>query len=106
MAIQMDYAASDNRLGFTYQNAYYQMVWAITKRTQDTDPKFVAELGFKIYGINNPTYDADGNGTQPFDMKILEAPIADVEAATGATFLDKCYNYAMSHSDFSGATAV
>ena len=106
MAIQKDFTATENDMGFLYQNAYYQIIACSYERVQDTDPKFNVQMMFRIYGINNPTWSDDGSGTVEMQIKMMNAPYEDVEAKSGDNFISKCYAWAMAQSDFSGATAV
>ena len=39
-------------------------------------------------------------------LKIFDANLTDIEAASGSTFLDKCYAWVMAQDDMSGSTAV
>ena len=106
MAIQKNFTATENEMGFLHENAYYQIAACSYERTQDTDPKYNVKIMFRIYGINNPTFSDDGSGTEYMQLKFMDAPAADVEAKSGDNFLAKCYTWAMAQSDFSGATAV
>ena len=101
MAIQHTIAEGSSQYGIAFNNAYYRIVTASISRPRGTDPKFTVMIDLSAYATNSPTDD-----TREVDFKRYSANLADVEAASGSTFLDKCYAWVMAQDDMSGSTAV
>jgi len=101
MAIQNNIEQGASQYGIAFNNAYYRIVTAAVSRQRGTDPKFSVMIDLSAYATATPTDD-----TREVDFKRYSANLADVEAASGATFMDKCYAWVMAQSDMSGSTAV
>ena len=101
MAIQNNIAEGASQYGIAFNNAYYRIVTAAVSRQRGTDPKFSVMIDLSAYATSSPTDD-----TREVDFKRYNANLADVEAASGATFLDKCYAWVMAQADMDGSTAA
>ena len=101
MAIQHNIEQGASQYGIAFNNAYYRIVTASISRQRGDDPKFSVMIDLSAYATSSPTDD-----TREVDFKRMSANLADVEAASGSTFLDKCYAWVMSQDDMSGSTAV
>ena len=101
MAIQHNIAEGAPQYGIAFNNAYYRIVTAAVSRQRGTDPKFSVMIDLSAYATSSPTDD-----TREVDFKRYSANLTDVEAASGATFMDKCYAWVMAQSDMDGSTAV
>lgn len=99
MAIQIDLQAS--QFGVPFAGAYFRIVTAAVSRQRQGTHKFNVMLDVAGYGTNTPTDD-----TQPVDFRRYHAPLVDVEAQQGATFLDRCYAWVMAQDDMAGSVAV
>jgi hypothetical protein len=101
MAIQNNIAVGNSQYGIAFNNAYYRIVTAAVTRNRGTDPKFSVMMDLAAYATTTPTDD-----TREVDFKRYHANLTDIEAKTGATFLDKCYAWVMDQDDMAGSTAV
>ena len=101
MAIQHNIAEGASQYGIAFNNAYYRIVTAAVSRQRGTDPKFTVMIDLSAYATSSPTDD-----TREVDFKRYSANLADVEAASGATFMDKCYAWVMAQDDMDGSTAA
>jgi len=101
MAIQNNIEQSASQYGIAFNNAYYRIVTAAVSRQRGTDPKFTVMIDLSAYATSTPTDD-----TREVDFKRYNAPLDDINAASGDTFLDKCYAWVMAQSDMSGSSAV
>ena len=101
MAIQHNIAEGASQYGIAFNNAYYRIVTAAVSRQRGTDPKFSVMIDLSAYATSSPTDD-----TREVDFKRYSANLTDVAAASGATFMDKCYAWVMAQSDMDGSTAV
>ena len=99
MAIQIDLQAS--QFGVPFVGAYFRIVTAAVSRQRQGGPKFSVMLDVAGYGTSSPTDD-----TQPVDFRRYHVPLEDIEAQTGATFLERCYAWLMMQDSMSGAVAV
>ena len=101
MAIQHNIAEGASQYGIAFNNAYYRIVTASISRQRGTDPKFSVMIDLSAYATNSPTDD-----TREVDFKRFNAPLDDINAASGDAFLDKCYAWVMAQSEMDGSTAV
>jgi len=101
MAIQHNIAEGASQYGIAFNNAYYRIVTASISRQRGDDPKFSVMIDLSAYATATPDDD-----TREVDFKRYNANLTDVEAASGSTFLDKCYAWVMAQDDMSGSTAV
>ncbi len=101
MAIQNNIAEGASQYGIAFNDAYYRIVTASVTRQRGTDPKFSVMIDLSAYATSSPTDD-----TREVDFKRYSANLTDVEAKSGATFLDKCYAWVMDQDDMDGSTAV
>lgn len=99
MAIQIDLQAS--QFGVPFAGAYFRIVTAAVSRQRHGEHKFFAMLDVAGYGTATP-----GDDTQPVDFRRYHAPLEDIEAQAGATFLERCYAWLMMQDSMSGAVAV
>jgi hypothetical protein len=101
MAIQNNIAEGSSQYGIAFNNAYYRIATAAVSRQRGDDPKFTVMIDLSAYATATP-----GDDTREVDFKRYNANLTDVEAATGTTFLDKCYAWVMDQGDMDGSTAV
>lgn len=99
MAIQIDLANS--QYGIPFAGAYFRIVTAAVSRQRQGDAKFRVMLDVAGYGTDTP-----GDDTREVDFRRYHAPLEDVEAQQGATFLDRCYAWVMAQDDMAGSVAV
>ena len=101
MAIKHNIAEGASQYGIAFNNAYYRIATAAVSRQNGNDPKFSVMIDLSAYATSSPT-----ENTREVDFKRYNANLTDVEAKSGATFLDKCYAWVMAQDDMSGSTAV
>ena len=101
MAIQHNISEANSDYGISFSGAYYRIVTASISRQRGTDPKFSVMIDLSAYATSSPTDD-----TREVDFKRMSASLTAVEAASGSTFLDKCYSWVMEQADMDGSTAV
>ncbi len=101
MAISNDITAENSQYGIAFNGAYYRIITAAISRQRESNPKFSVMLDLSAYATSTPTDD-----TREVDFKRYNAPLDDINAASGDTFLDKCYAWVMAQSDMSGSSAV
>ncbi len=64
-------------------------------------PKFTVMIDCAGFATDNP-----GDDTREVDFRRYHAPLDDVEAQDGGTFLEKCYAWVMTQSDMAGCQSV
>lgn len=101
MAIQHNIEQGASQYGIAFNSAYYRIVTAAVSRQRGTDPKFSVMIDLSAYATATPDDD-----TREVDFKRYNANLTDIEAASGSTFLDKCYAWVMAQDEMSGSTAV
>ena len=101
MAITHNITQASSQYGIKFDGAYYRIVTASVTRQRGSDPKFSVMIDLSAYATASPTDD-----TREVDFKRYNAPLDAVEAASGATFLDKCYAWVMAQADMSGSSAA
>ena len=99
MAIQLD--LTNSQYGTSFAGAYFRIVTAAISRQREGGPKFTVMIDVSGYATATPDDD-----TREVDFRRYHADLADVEAATGATFVDKCYAWVMAQDDMAGSEAV
>lgn len=99
MAIELNLETS--QYGTPFAGAYFRIVTAAVSRMREGGPKFTVMIDVAGYATSTP-----GDDTREVDFRRYHADYADIEAATGAAFLDKCYSWVMSQDDMSGSVAV
>lgn len=100
MAIQHDIAEGSSQYGIAFNNAYYRIATAAISRQRD-DPKFSVMIDLAAYATSSPT-----NDTRDIAFSRFHADLADIQAASGDAFLDKCYSWVMAQAEMAGSTAV
>ena len=101
MAIQHNITEAASDYDTAFNNAYYRIVTAAISRQRGSDPKFSVMIDLSAYATNQPTDD-----TREVDFKRFNAPLDDINAASGDAFLDKCYSWVMAQDEMNGSTAV
>jgi hypothetical protein len=99
MAIQIDLATS--QYGTPFAGAYFRLVTGAISRQREGGPKFTVMIDVSGYATATP----DDN-TREVDFRRYNADLTEVEVATGATFLDKCYAWVMAQDDMNGSVAA
>ena len=100
MAIQHNIAEGTSQYGIAFNNAYWRISTASISRQRD-DPKFSVMIDLAAYATSSPT-----NDTRDIAFSRFHADLADIQAASGDAFLDKCYSWVMAQDDMTGSTAV
>ena len=100
MAIQNNIAEGTSQYGIAFNNAYWRIATAFISRQRD-DPKFSVMIDLAAYATSSPT-----NDTRDIAFSRFHADLADIQAASGDAFLDKCYSWVMAQADMAGSTAV
>jgi len=101
MAISNNITQETSQYGVKFDGAYYRIVTAAVSRQRGSDPKFSVMIDLSAYATSSPSDD-----TREVDFKRYHATLEQVEAASGAKFLDKCYSWVMTQSDMSGSSAA
>ena len=101
MAIQHNIEQGASQYGIAFNNAYYRIVTAAVSRQRGTDPKFSVMIDLSAYATATPNDD-----TREVDFKRYTANLTDIEAASGDSFLDECYNWVMAQDDMTGSTSA
>ena len=99
MALQID--LSDSQYGTPFAGAYFRIVTAAVSRMREGGPKFTVTIDCAGYATDNP-----GDDTREVDFRRYHAPLDDVEAQDGSTFLERCYSWVMTQSDMAGSQSV
>ena len=99
MAIQID--LTNSQYGVPFAGAYFRIVTAAVSRQREGGPKFFTMIDVAGYGTASP-----GDDTREVDFRRYHAPLEDIEAQAGATFLDKCYAWVMAQADMAGSVGV
>tara|TARA_R110002074_G_scaffold130734_2_gene272641 strand:- start:868 stop:1167 length:300 start_codon:yes stop_codon:yes gene_type:complete len=99
MAIQLD--LTNSQYGTSFAGAYFRIVTTAISRQREGGPKFTVMIDVSGYATATPSDD-----TREVDFRRYHADLADVEAATGATFVDQCYTWVMAQEDMAGSEAV
>jgi hypothetical protein len=102
MAIQHNISEAASDYAVPFNNAYYRIVTAAISRQRGDDPKFSVMIDLSGYATGTNLTD----DTREVDFKRFNANLTDIEAASGSTFLDKCYAWVMAQDEMSGSTAV
>ena len=100
MAITNTITQETSQYGIAFNGAYYRIVMASIARQRGADPKFEVMIDLSGYAAT------PNDDTREVDFKRYQAPLDAVEAASGATFLAKCYAWVMAQDDMSGSKAV
>ena len=101
MAIQHNISEENSDYGISFSGAYYRIVTAAISRQRGSDPKFTVMIDLSAYATATPNDD-----TREVDFKRYNANLTDIEAASGDSFLDKCYNWVMAQDDMTGSSAA
>lgn len=99
MAIQID--LQNSQYGVPFVGAYFRIVTAAIARQRAGGSKFSVMIDIAGYGTNTP-----GDDTRDVDFRRYHTDLDNVEAQTGATFLEKCYSWVMSQPDMNGSVGV
>lgn len=99
MAIQLD--LTNSQYGTPFAGAYFRIVTAAVSRMRDGSPKFTVMIDVAGYATATPD-----DYTREVDFRRYHADLAEVEAAAGGNFLDKCYTWVMTQDDMDGSVAV
>ena len=100
MAIQINILEGSSQYGIAFNNAYWRISTASISRQRD-DPKFSVMIDLAAYATSSPT-----NDTRDIAFSRFHADLADIQAASGDAFLDKCYSWVMAQAEMAGSTAV
>lgn len=97
MAIQLN--LQNSQYGVPFAGAYFRIVTAAVSRQREA--RFSVMLDIAGYATQ-PTND----DTREVDFRRYHAPLADIEAQVGDSFLAKCYLWAMQQEDMAGCIGV
>lgn len=101
MAITNNITTENSQYGIAFDGAYYRIVTAIVSREREDNPKFTVMIDLSGYATPPPS-----DNTRNVDFKRYKASLTEIEAATGDTFLAKCYTWIMTQDDMAGSSAV
>jgi len=101
MAISNNITQSDSEYGIAFDGAYFRIVTAAISRQRAPEPKFSVMIDLSAYGTNSPTDD-----TREVLFRRYHAPLTEIEAASGDTFMAQCYTWVMAQADMSGSKAA
>lgn len=103
MAISKNLTAEDTQYGITFNNAYYRIanVGTIRDNMSGIEGKFRVVLDVSGYATDTPT-----DATQGIDFKRFHIPASTIDSQSGSTYYEKCYNWLMTQSEFSGGSSV
>jgi len=101
MAITNNISQSDSEYGIAFDGAYFRIVTAAISRQRGTDPKFSVMIDLSAYGTSSPTDD-----TREVMFRRYNAPLTQIEAAAGDTFMAQCYTWVMAQADMAGSSAA
>lgn len=99
MAIQIDLAATN--IGIPYAAVYFRLVDARVLYSFSPDARREVVISLAGYAFA-PTVE----GITPIAYRTYTAPLSDVESVVGDNFVAKCYAWAMSRPDMTGAVEV
>lgn len=99
MAILLD--LENSQYGIPFAGAYFRIAMAAASRRRAGGIKFTAMIDVAGYGTATPDDD-----TREVDFRRYHAPLDEVEACAGATFLERCYAWVMAQPDMAGAQAA
>lgn len=99
MAIQLD--LTNSQYGTPFAGAYFRIVTGSISRMREGGPKFTVMIDVAGYATATPNDD-----TREVDFRRYHADLTEVEASSGAAFMDKCYSWAMTQEDMAGSIAV
>ena len=101
MAITNNITQSDSEYGIAFDGAYFRIVTAAVSRQRGSDPKFSVMIDLSAYGTSSPTDD-----TREVLFRRYNAPLLEIESASGDTFMAQCYTWVMAQADMSGSSAA
>jgi hypothetical protein len=101
MAITHNITQSDSEYGIAFNGAYWRIVTTAVSRQRGSDPKFSVMIDLSAYGTSSPTDD-----TREVMFRRYNAPLTEIEAASGDTFLAQCYAWVMAQDDMDGSSAA
>jgi len=101
MAITNNITTENSQYGIAFNAAYYRIVTAAISRQRGTDQKFSVMIDLSAYATASPSDD-----TREVDFKRYNAPLTEIEAAAGDTFMAQCYAWVMAQADMAGSSAV
>ena len=99
MAIQLDLQVSN--FGIPFAGAYFRVVTAAISRTSNPDLRHTVMIDVVGYATQPENED-----TKDVDFRRYHAPLTEVEAFEGATFLEKCYKWVMTQPDMINSIAI
>jgi hypothetical protein len=99
MAIQANIDKS--QYGIPFLGAYFRIVTAAISRTRDPNQRFSVMIDVVGYATQPQNED-----TKEVDFRRYHAPLTEVEAQTGDSFLAKCYTWLMLQPNMADSTAV
>lgn len=99
MAISIN--LEDSQYGIPFSGAYFRIASAAVSRRRSGD-----NMKFSVM-IDVPGYATmPEDDTRDVDFRRYHAPLDEVEACAGATFLERCYAWVMAQPDMAGAQAA
>ena len=99
MALQID--ISDSEYGVPFAGAYFRIGAVSVHRSRGGVEKFIVMLDVNGY-ISRPERD----DVRPIDSRRYSAPVSDIDATHGDTWLAKCYTWVASQPDMAGAISI
>lgn len=99
MAIQLD--VSQSKFGVPFQGAYFRILISHVFRSRTTPNQFLVRLHVAGYATRPASEDV-----LEIDSRDYVPTIAEIEAMTGTSFMEKCYAWVMAQPDMAGSVAV
>lgn len=99
MAISLN--LQNSQYDIPFQGAYFRIATAAVSRQPIDSSKFSVMIDVCGYGTQTP-----GPNTREIDFRRYYAPLTEVEAQIGNSFLEKCYGWVMSQPDMATSVGV
>lgn len=96
MAIELNLKTSN--FGVPFQGAYFRVVTSTISRQRSEEQRHSVMIDVVGYATKPQNED-----TKEVDFRRYYAPLAEVEAQIGGTFLAKTYSWVMAQEDMAGA---
>lgn len=100
MAIQIDLETS--KFGVSFKGAYFRISTACISR-QSSESTHKHQVMIDVVGYATLP---ENDNTREVDFRRYHAPLSEIEAQGGQTFMNKCYDWVMEQPDMFGSVAV
>jgi hypothetical protein len=100
MAIKLDLQTS--QFGVPFTGAYFRIATACVSR----QPSTIEHKHFVMIDVVGYAAVPEDDNTHAVDFRRYHAPLSEIEAQGGQTFMNKCYDWIMEQPDMFGSVAV